>query len=316
MEKFERPSFKIDTKTSTDNYGKFTIAPLERGFGTTLGNALRRVMLSSLPGGGIFAIRIDGAYHEFDTIKGVEEDISMLILNIKNVTLDINPDDEFAHELKIYAKGPTTVTAGDIICPAGVEVLNKDYVIAHVEKGAILDMKLMARIGRGYVSANDNKILYKDKTYGVDTLYTDAIYTPVVSANYNVEGYKADSNKDELEIEVTTDGSLKPNEALSYAAKILNDHLLLVANIDENISKSGSIVKDETSNSSMSHGQTLDEIPGLSNGTINCLRRAGIATIDDILARRDSIVKLEIERFGQVALDNLRAGLKQLKIDL
>ena len=157
MQKFERANFEVKEYVESDNYGKFVIEPLERGFGTTIGNALRRVLLSSLPGAAVYSIKVDGVYHEFTSIPGVEEDVTMMILNIKNLIMKIENDD--IHTLRISAKGPMTVTAGDIICPSGVEVLNKDLPIAHLEEGAVLEMELKARNGRGYLRALELYIL-------------------------------------------------------------------------------------------------------------------------------------------------------------
>ena len=158
MQKFERAKFEVKEYVESDHYGKFVVEPLERGFGTTLGNALRRVLLSSLPGAAVYSIKVEGVYHEFTSIPGVEEDVTMMILNIKNLIMKI--DDDESYTLRIAAKGPMTVTAGDIICPTGVEVLNKDLEIAHLEEGATLEMELKARNGRGYISADGNKALY------------------------------------------------------------------------------------------------------------------------------------------------------------
>ena len=155
MQKFERAKFEVKEYVESDHYGKFVVEPLERGFGTTLGNALRRVLLSSLPGAAVYSIKVEGVYHEFTSIPGVEEDVTMMILNIKNLIMKI--DDDESYTLRIAAKGPMTVTAGDIICPTGVEVLNKDLEIAHLEEGATLEMELKARNGRGYISADGNK---------------------------------------------------------------------------------------------------------------------------------------------------------------
>ena len=206
MQKFERPEFKISEYVEDEHYGKFVISPLERGFGTTLGNALRRVMLSSLPGGAVYSIKLDGVYHEFSSIKGVREDVTMMILNIKSLILNILDDDSYT--LRISAKGPCTVTGKDIIVPGGVEVLNPDLVIAHVEEGGVLDMELLARKGRGYVSADENKHLFQGSSQGIGTIYTDAIYTPVTKANFEVEPTRVGQSVkfDELTMEVWTDG--------------------------------------------------------------------------------------------------------------
>lgn len=174
MQKFERANFEVQEYIESDNYGKFVIEPLERGFGTTIGNALRRVLLSSLPGAAVYSIKIDGVYHEFTTIPGVREDVTMIILNIKNLVMKI--DDDEVYNLRISAKGPTVVTAGDIICPAGVEILNEDLVIATLESGATFEMDMKAKNGRGYVSADENKMLNQSSSHWY-CLYRFNLYT-------------------------------------------------------------------------------------------------------------------------------------------
>ena len=210
MQKFERPKFTIDSNTESDTYGKFLISPLERGFGTTLGNALRRVMLSSLPGAAVYSIKIDNIFHEFSSIKGVKEDVSMMILNIKNLIIKVENDESYT--LRINATGPCTVTAGDVELPTGVSILNPELVIAHLDKGGKLDMELRAKSGRGYVSADENKRAYQNSSMGIGTIYTDAIYTPVTKVNFNVEPTRVGQNVkyDALTMEIWTDGSIKP----------------------------------------------------------------------------------------------------------
>ena len=176
MQKFERADFEVAEYVDSENYGKFVLSPLERGFGTTIGNALRRVLLSSLPGAAVFSIKVDGVYHEFTTISGVREDVSMIILNLKKLVMKIEDDE--VYDLQISAKGPCTITAGDIICPAQVEILNKDLEIAHLEKDVSLEMELKAKNGRGYISADINKRMNQGNSQGIGTVYTDSIFTP------------------------------------------------------------------------------------------------------------------------------------------
>ena len=174
MLQFEKPIYKITDSIENNFYGRFELEPLERGFGTTIGNALRRVLLSSLPGAAVFSIKVDGVYHEFTTIPGIREDVSMIILQLKQLVMTIEDDD--VYDLQISAKGPCTITAGDIICPAQVEILNKDLEIAHLEKDVTLEMELKAKNGRGYVSADINKQLNQGASQGIGTVYTDSIY--------------------------------------------------------------------------------------------------------------------------------------------
>ena len=205
MQRFERAEFEVKEYVESENYGKFTLAPLERGFDTTIGNALRRVLLSSLPGGAVFSIKVDGVYHEFTSIPGVREDVSMIILQLKQLIMKIEDDE--VYNLQISANGPCTVTAGDIICPAQVEILNKDLEIAHLEKGVSLEMELKAKNGRGYVSADINKQRNQGSSQGIGTVFTDSIYTPIEKVAYNVEPTRVgeEVRYDSLEMEVWTD---------------------------------------------------------------------------------------------------------------
>jgi DNA-directed RNA polymerase subunit alpha len=219
MQKFERANFEVKEYIESDHYGKFVIEPLERGFGTTIGNALRRVLLSSLPGAAVYSIKIDGVYHEFTSIPGVEEDVTTIVLNIKDLIMTISDDD--AYTLRISAKGPKVVTAADIECPTNVEILNKDLVIATLETGGVLDMELKARNGRGYFSADANKSLYQGSSQGIGTIYTDSIYTPVERISYNVEPTRVgqDLKYDKVIFEIWTDGSITPQTSLALGAR-------------------------------------------------------------------------------------------------
>ena len=311
MQKFERPSLKVEEYVESENYGKFVVSPLESGFGATLGNALRRTMLSSLPGGAVYSIKIDGVYHEFSSIKGVKEDVTMIILNIKNLILKIQDDELYT--LRISAKGPCTVTAGDIICPAGVEVLNPELEIAHLDIGGELDMELMARVGRGYVSANENKQIYQGSSQGIGTVYTDAIYTPVIKANYTVEPTRVGQSVkyDELTVEVWTDGSINPKESFAIAAKIIVDHLDIISKIDEEVENLGGLIKDP--------GPSVS--PNVMNGSIddleltvrsyNCLKRAGISTIKELTERTEEEMS-RVRNLGKKSLKEIKEKLTEL----
>ena len=313
MQKFERPKFKISEYVESNNYGKFVISPLERGFGTTLGNAIRRTMISSLPGGAVFSIKVDGVFHEFSSIKGVREDVTMMILNIKQLILDIMDDDVYT--LRIAAKGPCTVTAGDIILPAGVEVLNKDLEIAHLEKGASLDMELMARNGRGYVSADENKLLYQGSSQGIGTIYTDAIYTPVLKANFEVEPTRVGQSAkfDELTIEVTTDGSINPKESIALAAKILISHLELVSDVDALTSELGSLM-EENSHEGLGKAinMSIDDLD-LTVRSYNCLKRAGISTVEELTQKTEDEMS-RVRNLGKKSLKEVKEKLAELNL--
>ena len=313
MQKFERPKFKINEYVESENYGKFVISPLERGFGTTLGNALRRTMLSSLPGGAVYSIKVDGVFHEFSSIKGVKEDVTMIILNIKNLILDIIDDDTYT--LKIAAKGPCTVTAGDIICPAGVEILNKDLEIAHLEKGGALDIELMAKNGRGYVSADENKLIYQGSSQGIGTIYTDAIYTPVVKANFTVEPTRVGQSAkfDELTVEVWTDGSINPKESFALAAKILISHLELLTEVDKLTSELGSLMEENThENMGSVINMSIDDLD-LTVRSYNCLKRAGISTVEELVKKTEDEMS-KVRNLGKKSLKEVKEKLAELNL--
>lgn len=311
MQKFERPETKVAEYVESDNYGKFVIAPLERGFGVTLGNALRRTMLSSLPGAAVYSIKIDGVYHEFSSIKGVKEDVTMIILNIKNLIIDMAQDD--VSTLRISAKGPCTVTGGDIICPAGVEILNKDLEIAHIDKGGSLDIELMARIGRGYVSADENKTIYQGSSQGLGTIYTDAIYTPVVKANYEVEPTRlGQSTKyDELTLEVWTDGSINPKKSLALASKILVSHLDLLTEIDAVTSQMDSLMEDNVHETNSKVVNMIIDDLDLTVRSYNCLKRAGISTVEELTQKTEEEMS-HVRNLGKKSLKEVKEKLAEL----
>ena len=313
MNKFERPKFKVSEYVESENYGKFVIAPLERGFGTTLGNALRRTMLSSLPGGAVYSIKVDGVFHEFSSIKGVKEDVTLIVLNIKNLILDIADDDVYT--LRISAKGPCTVKAEDIILPAGVEVLNPDLEIAHLDKGGELDMELMARKGRGYVSADENKALYQGSSQGIGTIYTDAIYTPVVKTNFSVEPTRVGQSAkyDALTVEIWTDGSINPKESLALAAKILISHLELLSEIDTQVNEMDSLMKDYVNDGSAKKINMAIEDLDLTVRSYNCLKRAGISSVQELTEKTEDEMA-RVRNLGKKSLKEVKEKLAELNL--
>ena len=313
MNKFERPKFKVSEYVESENYGKFVIAPLERGFGTTLGNALRRTMLSSLPGGAVYSIKVDGVFHEFSSIKGVKEDVTLIVLNIKNLILDIADDDVYT--LRISAKGPCTVKAEDIILPAGVEVLNPDLEIAHLDKGGELDMELMARKGRGYVSADENKALYQGSSQGIGTIYTDAIYTPVVKTNFSVEPTRVGQSAkyDALTVEIWTDGSINPKESLALAAKILISHLELLSEIDTQVNEMDSLMKDYVNDGSAKKINMAIEDLDLTVRSYNCLKRAGISSVQELTEKSEEEMS-RVRNLGKKSLKEVKEKLAELNL--
>jgi DNA-directed RNA polymerase subunit alpha len=311
MQKFERADFEVQEYVESENYGKFVLSPLERGFGTTIGNALRRVLLSSLPGAAVFSIKVDGVYHEFTTIPGVREDVSMIILQLKQLIMKIEDDEVYT--LQISAKGPCTVTAGDIICPAQVEILNKDLVIAHLEAGTSLEMELKAKNGRGYVSADINKQLNVGSSQGIGTVYTDSIYTPIEKVAYSVDPARVgqDVKYDALTMEITTDGSINPQKALAMAAKILIDHLDLIAGINEDVISMEDVVKEGGQESPSKGQQMMIEDLDLSVRSYNCLKRAGIQTVDELTQKTEDEM-MRVRNFGKKSLKEVKDKLAEL----
>ena len=311
MQKFERADFEVKEYVESENYGKFVLSPLERGFGTTIGNALRRVLLSSLPGAAVFSIKVDGVYHEFTTIPGIREDVSMIILQLKQLVMTIEDDD--VYDLQISAKGPCTITAGDIICPAQVEILNKDLEIAHLEKDVTLEMELKAKNGRGYVSADINKQLNQGASHGIGTVYTDSIYTPIEKVSYNVEPTRVgeDVKYDSLTMEIWTDGSINPQKALSLAAKILIDHLDIVASINEDILNMDNVIMEGTTEQPNKGQQMMIEDLDLSVRSYNCLKRAGIQTVDELTQKTEDEM-MRVRNLGKKSLKEVKDKLIEL----
>ena len=313
MNKFERPTFKVSEYVESDNYGKFVISPLERGFGTTIGNALRRTMLSSLPGGAVYSIKIDDVFHEFSSIKGVKEDVTLIVLNIKQLILKISDDEN--HTLRIAAKGPCTVTAGDIILPAGVEVLNPELEIAHLDKGGVLNMELMANKGRGYVSSDENKVLYQGSSQGHTSIYTDSIYSPVVKANYTVEPTRVGQSAkfDELTVEIWTDGSINPKEAFALSAKILIDHLDLLSEVDQEVAEMDSLMKDYVNEANAKKiNMSIDDLD-LSVRSYNCLKRAGISSVEELTQKTEEDMS-RVRNLGKKSLKEVKEKLQELNL--
>lgn len=313
MQKFERADFEVEEYVESENYGKFILSPLERGFGTTIGNALRRVLLSSLPGAAVFSIKVDGVYHEFTTIPGVREDVSMIILQLKQLVMKIEDDEVYS--LQISAKGPCTVTAGDIICPAQVEVLNKDLEIAHLEQGASLEMELRAKNGRGYVGSDINKQQNQGSSQGIGTVFTDSIYTPVNRVSYAVEPTRVgqDTKYDELTMEVWTDGSINPKESLALAAKILVSHFELLTEIDTEVSAMDSLMKDSVNEGNAKKvNMSIDDLD-LTVRSYNCLKRAGISTVEELTQKTEEEMA-RVRNLGKKSLKEVKEKLQALNL--
>ena len=315
MQKFERAEFEVKEYVESEHYGKFVFEPLERGFGTTIGNALRRVLLSSLPGAAVFAIKMDGVYHEFTAIPGVVEDVTAIILNIKKLILKIADDEVYT--LRISKRGPGEVRGSDIICPEGVEILSKDHYICTLEEDGVLEMELQARVGRGYVSADTNKQLYQTQNQPLGTIYTDAIYTPVEQVSYLSEPTRVGQNAkyDKVTLEITTDGSITPAESVAWAAKILIDHLQLLTKVDEQVSEMDSVMKEAQGEVQNKGLVMMIEDLDLSVRSYNCLKRAGINTVDELI-QRDEVYMMKVRNLGRKSLEEVIWKLQSLGFDL
>lgn len=314
MQKFERAKIEVQEYVESDHYGKFVVEPFERGFGTTIGNALRRVLLSSLPGAAVYSIKINNVYHEFTAIPGVEDDVTSMILNIKDLIITISDDD--VHTLHINEKGPKVVTAGDIVCPTNVSILNKNHVITTLEEGGELVMELKARVGRGYVSADTNKNLYQGSSQGIGTIYTDSIYTPIERVSYSIEPTRVgqDTKYDRLILEVATNGSITPQMSLSMAAKILDDHLSLFMNIDESINEMDSVIKENNHETTNKGLVMMIEDLDLSVRSYNCLKRAGIQTVEELTMRTEDEM-MRVRNLGKKSLKEVKDKLLDLGLN-
>ena len=310
MQQFERPDFTIEQYVEDEHYGKFVLSPLERGFGTTIGNAIRRVLLASMPGGAVYSIKVDGVYHEFTAIPGIVEDVTAIILNIKNLILAI--DDDESYTLRINAVGETTVTAGDIICPTGVEVLNPDLVICHIAEGGKLEMELRARKGRGYLSSEENKAIYQGSSQGLGTIYTDSIFTPVKKASFEVNPTRVKQNAkyDSLTLEVWTNGSILPQEAVALASKILIEHLQILTNIKD-MGELGSLIKDDTADDTVKGTNMPIEELDLTVRSYNCLKRAGLENVDELTQRTEDEM-LRIRNLGKKSFKEIKEKLQAI----
>ena len=311
MQKFERANFEVKEYVESENYGKFVFEPLERGFGTTIGNALRRVLLYSLPGAAVFAIKMDGVYHEFTAIPGVVEDVTAIILNIKKLILKIQDDEVYT--LRISKRGPGEVTGADIICPEGVEILSKDLYICTLEEDGVLEMELQARVGRGYVSADTNKSLYQTQNQPLGTIYTDAIYTPVEKVSYLSEPTRVGQNAkyDKVTLEITTDGSITPTESVAWAAKILIDHLEILTTVHEQINDLDSVMKEAQGEVQNKGLVMMIEDLDLSVRSYNCLKRAGIQTVEELTQKTEDEM-MRVRNLGKKSLKEVKDKIYEL----
>ena len=309
MIEFEKPNIECLEVDDTNNYAKFVCEPLERGYGVTIGNSLRRILLSSLPGCAITSVKIEGVLHEFSTIPNVVEDVPEIIVNLKNVRLKFDGNEEKI--LRIDFKSEGEVTAADIITDGTVEILNPELHIATVSKGGSLKMEMTADRGRGYNSSDKNKKPNQD----ISVLPIDSIYTPVKKVNYQVENTRVGQmvDYDKLVIEVWTDGSLKAHEALSLAAKVMTGHLELFIDLSEATKNTQVMIEKEESKKEKVLEMSIEDLE-LSVRSFNCLKRAGISTVED-LANRSEADMMKVRNLGKKSLDEVTNKLHSLGLD-
>lgn len=309
MIEFERPNIKCLEIDNDSNYAKFVCEPLERGYGITIGNSLRRILLSSLPGSAITSVKIDGVLHEFSTIPNVVEDVPEIVINLKQVRLKLDQNEE--KTLRIDVRKPGEVKAGDIITDGTVEILNPDLHIATVSEGGTLKMELTSDMGRGYNNAEKNK--KPDQAIGV--LPIDSIYTPVKKVNYSVENTRVGQrvDYDKLTIEVWTDGSLKPYEALSLAAKVMTGHLELFIDLSETAKNTQVMVEKEENKKERVLEMSIEDLE-LSVRSFNCLKRAAIATVEDLTNKTEADM-MKVRNLGKKSLDEVTNKLHALGLD-
>lgn len=309
MIEFEKPNIKCLEIDNEKNYAKFVCEPLERGYGITIGNSLRRILLSSLPGSAITSVKIEGVLHEFSTIPNVVEDVPEIIVNLKNVRLKLDKNEE--KTLRINFKGEGEVTAGDIMTDGTVEILNPDLHIATISEGGSLVMELTAEMGRGYNTAEKNK--KENQPLGV--LPIDSIYTPVKKVNYSVENTRVGQmvDYDKLTIEVWTDGSLKPYEALSLAAKVMTGHLDLFIDLSEATKNTQVMIEKEEFKKEKVLEMSIEDLE-LSVRSFNCLKRANISTVEDLTNKTESDM-MKVRNLGKKSLDEVTNKLHSLGLD-
>lgn len=309
---FEKPSYKVAEYVENNFYGKFEIEPLERGFGTTMGNALRRVLLSSLPGTAITSVKIDGIQHEFQTLDGIREDITTIILNLKAIVLVNNSNEDKVVRVEVESKdGERVVTAEDIIHDGDLEVVNKDQVIATVAKGGKLYMEMTVSNGRGYVRSEENKTLLNTNKVGVIAI--DSLYSPIRRVSYEVVPARVGQNEnyDRLIMEIWTNGAIKPEEALGDASKILRSHFEMLENDAKDIVN----IKEKTEDSKTKALETSIDDLDFSVRAYNCLKRANIHTLQDLVNKDESEI-MKIRNLGKKSLKEVLDKIKEMGLDL
>ena len=313
MFEFEKPRIEIAEISDDNKYGKFVVEPLERGYGITLGNSLRRIMLSSLPGTAVSQVKIKGVLHEFSSLPGVKEDVTEIVMNIKDLCIKNNSTTNEPKVAYIDASGDKVVTAGDIQVDADLEILNPDWVIANLSgPEAKLEMELLITNGRGYVGSDKNKGLDSS----IDAIAVDSIYTPVERVNLTVQNTRVGqvTDYDKLTLDVFTNGTLAPDEAVSLAAKVLSEHLNLFIDLSENAKSVDVMVEKEDDQKEKVLEMSIDELE-LSVRSYNCLKRAGINTVEELTNKTpDDMMK--VRNLGRKSLDEVYAKLKELGLSL
>ena len=308
MIKFEKPQYKVTEYVESNSYGKFEIEPLERGFGTTIGNALRRVMLSSLPGSGITSVKIEGVMHEFQTIDGIMEDVTSIVLNLKNVVVKNHTEEDAVIRLITDKEG--VVTAGDIECPSDVEIINKDQEIATIVKGGSLNMEMTVSNGRGFVRAEANKKLMGDTKVGVIAI--DSNYSPIERVNIAVEDARVGqaTNYDKLILEVWTNGAMKPEEAIALASRIIIEHFEILTELNSIADIKGLMTEQDEDPKVKALETSIDDME-FSVRAYNCLKRSGINTMQDLVNRKESDM-MKIRNLGKKSLKEVLDKVKEM----
>lgn len=314
MLKFEKPDYKVKEYIKDSHYGKFELEPLERGFGTTLGNALRRVMLSSLPGDAITSVKIDGVAHEFQKIDGVVEDVTAIVLNLKGIVIKNHAKDE-NKIIRLTKNTPGVVTAGDIEKDADIEILNPDQVIATLVEGGSLNMEMTIGSGRGYVVADDNKKLLQNDKTKIGAIAIDSLYSPVERINYEVETARVGQNNnfDKLILEVWTNGSISPEEALALAARILIEHFEILTTLNAIADETGLMISKSEDPSVKILETSIDDLD-FSVRAYNCLKRANILTLKDLVDKSENEM-MKIRNLGKKSLKEVMDKVKDMGLN-
>ena len=310
MLKFEKPDYKVKEYIESESYGKFEIEPLERGFGTTLGNALRRVMLSSLPGDAITSVKIDGVAHEFQKIDGVIEDVTAIVLNLKSIVIK-NHSDDYNYILRLSSDKAGELYARDIETDADIEILNPDKLICTLAEGGKINMEMTISNGRGYNRAEENKELYGDNVKQ-NTIFIDSLYSPIERINYEVESARVgqDNNYDKLILEVWTNGSITPEESVALASRILIEHFNILADLNEIADETGLMSSKAEDPNQKALETSIDDLD-LSVRAYNCLKRAGILTLHDLVDKSENEM-MKIRNLGKKSLKEVIDKVKSM----